>query len=471
MKATLARFEAPAAGVAARPLIEANAVATGCSQRQPLGLWDPLGAWPSASPWLWAGLALLVSMIMSPVYFGELSRRDDSMTDFFQDWASARNYLEGLPLYTDHNITIPRYLGKTNLDASDLFVEVNAHPPTSILMAIPFAALAYRQALHAWNLLSLGMLIVSLFLVKQGLCIPSSRWSIAPLLTLLLSCFPLLLQIHFGQTDLVLLLLLTGAWAADRSNRWILAGVLLGAAVTIKIFPAVVFLFFAVRGRWNTVAAGLVSIMLIILLTTVIFGTTCLLNYITIIIPHVAKYQGLWFNLSLPGYWTKLFDPPGEYRYIVPVINSPLLARAGTLLTCIPVLAALIWAVRRARTLAESDLSFGLTLTAMLLVSPITWDHYLLLMLLPLATTWVHLPRSPGPRALFVGIAIAFWSWPYKVFDCTIPGGITGTAKPLHTITVGSYQCYALVAFFVLGIIELRKLELVPLPRHFSSDS
>jgi Glycosyltransferase family 87 len=421
-------------------------------------LWDPLGAWPRATTWLWGGLAIIVSVSFIPFYLGELSGRSNSMTDFFQDWASARNFLEGLPVYSNHRVTIPRYLGKKDLNESDLFVEINAHPPTSILLLIPFGALPYREALFRWNLLSLGMFAVSLALVWRGLRIPRSVRSVFPATTLSLLCFPLLVHIHFGQITLLILLLLTGVWTADRADRRILAGVLLGTAVTIKLFPAVLFLYFIVRKRWRTVASGLVSIALITMLTASILGIHAYRAYVNDVLPNVAKYRGLWFNLSLPGYWTKLFDPPREFSFIQPITRSPVLASISIYSTCVLILGTLAWFIVRARTRTELDLSFGLTMTAMLLVSPITWDHYLLLLLVPLAMAWTQLPESQGFRLLFVGIVVACWTWPYVVFDNTIPRGLVlGTAHPLHTVTIGSYQCYALIALFLLQIIELRR--------------
>ena len=91
----------------------------------------------------------------------------------------------------------------------------------------------------------------------------------------------------------------------------------------------------------------------------------------------------------------------------------------------------------------------------MLLVSPITWDHYLLLLLVPIAVTWVRLPRSDTARIIFTAILIAFWSWPLQIDNLIIPGGVaTGLARPVHTLTILSYQCYALLALFALGVME-----------------
>jgi hypothetical protein len=423
-------------------------------------LWDPLGVWPAARPWLWAAVGLLAASAMGPVYLGELSRRDDSMTDFFQEWASARNYLEGLPLYTEHAVTVPRYLGREGSPRRDLFVGVNAHPPTSILIALPFGAMPYRQAVFLWRLCSAAMLFGSLTLVWRGLRIPSVWWSPFPATTLILSCVPLLMHLYFAQFSLLILLLLTGAWAADRANRSILAGALLGASVTIKLFPAAVFLFFVATRRWKTVIAALLSTALMTLLTTVVFGREVYWYYVGYVIPRVARYRGLCFNLSLPGYWTKLFDPPGEYPGIEPLVTSPLLARTATIVTCALVVISIWLALRRARSRAALDLGFGLTMTGMLLLSPIVWDHYLVLLLIPLATVWTQLPRSRLARFLLVMIVVALWCWNYTVFELTIPGGIVGgVAGPAHTLTIGSYQCYALLALFGLQLAALRRLE------------
>jgi hypothetical protein len=139
--------------------------------------------------------------------------------------------------------------------------------------------------------------------------------------------------------------------------------------------------------------------------------------------------------------------------FVEPITRSPFLASLLILCTCILVLGTVLWVVARARTRIELDLAFGATMTAMLLVSPITWDHYLLLLLIPLAIAWAQLPKSQYFRLLFMAMVIAFWTWPYAVFEHTIPGGIAlGTAGPIHTVTVGSYQCYALVALFLFFV-------------------
>jgi hypothetical protein len=435
------------------------------NERQPLKLWDPLGVRPGAARWLWCGAALVISFVMAPVYFLSLRPPAGLVIDFFQEWASARNYRERLPVYTDQRATIPRYLGKWDLSDHDRTIDVNAHPPGAILLALPLAGLAYRDAALVWNLTSLGMLAASLCLVAKSMRIPISFWSIFPLATLLLLCTPLLMQQHLGQLNLVILLLLTGVWTADRSGHPVMAGVCLGVATTIKIFPGFLFLYFILRGRWKTVIAGAVSLFLLTGFTAALFGLEAYRYYFFDVLPRVAKFRGLWANASLVGFWVKLFDPPPEYPRVVPIWQSPVAARLGIAMSCSAILAVLAWIIRRARSLPERDLAFGLAVTAMLLVSPITWEHYLLLLLVPIALAWVRLPQSDVARILFVAILVAFWSWPLQIDNLIIPGGVSkGLATPIHTITILSYQCYALLALFALGVVEFLKCDRAVIP-------
>jgi hypothetical protein len=436
-------------------------------ERRTLELWDPFGARPGAARWLWVGAALVISFVMGPVYFLSLRPPAGLVIDFYQEWASARNYREGLPVYTDQRVTIPVYLGKTDLSPHDGSIEVNAHPPAAILLALPLASLPYRDAALVWNLTSLGMLVVSLCLVRTGLRIPFSFWSLFPLATLLMLCTPLLMQQHLGQLNLAILLLLTGVWAADRSGRPLLAGVCLGLATAIKLFPGFLFLYFILRGQWKTVIVGTISVFLLTGFTAVLFGPEAYRYYFVVVLPRVAKFRGLWANASLVGFWVKLFDPPPEYPRVVPIWRSPAAARLGVIVSCSAVLAVLAWIVRRSKSLPEQDLAFGLAVTAMLLVSPITWEHYLLLLLVPIAVTWVRLPQSDAARILFMAILVAFWSWPLQIDNLIIPGGVsTGLAMPIHTITILSYQCYALLGLFALGVVEfLSGYQLMPRKR------
>ena len=72
---------------------------------------------------------------------------------------------------------------------------------------------------------------------------------------------------------------------------------------------------------------------------------------------------------------------------------------------------------------------FGLTITAMLLVSPVTWEHYFLLLLIPLTVVWVDLPKTRMARWSLTLIVVAMFLPIILLCNMLIPGGFaTGQA-------------------------------------------
>jgi hypothetical protein len=420
--------------------------------------WDPLGAWPNERRWIWLTVAFWVLLLRGPAFLEKVRATSDIIPDFFQEYASARNWFEGLPIYADHHQTVPRYL-HVSLDDNHSHVFVNAHPPCSVMFALPFAKLDFTDAFLAWNLLSLSALAASLWIVLRQLRIPFQLWSAAPLLALLLLCHPLWEQIRLGQLTLLLLLLVTGSWAAERSTRPLLAGALLGAASAIKLFPAFLLVYFALRGRWRVVAAGLVIGAALTALSAIVLGFDAYRSYFLTVLPEIQWFRVGWNNDSLWGFWSRLFDPAPEHErdrsLTEPLFYSPALAKVLSLLSSAVITAFLAAAVRRDATGRRCDLTFALAVTAMLLISPICWDHYLLLLLVPLAVVWVGLPASRLVRAVFLVIVAAFWAGSPLVWTAFELNGRTAT--PVDSVGVLSYQFYALVAFFALVLTELRR--------------
>jgi hypothetical protein len=420
--------------------------------------WDPLGAWPNERRWIWLTAFFWILLLRGPAFVENLSAKSpqELVPDFFQEYASARSWFEGLPIYGDHHQTAPRYL-HVSLDEKRAHVFVNAHPPTSVLLALPFARLDFADAFLAWNLVSRSALAASLWIVRRQLGIPFSPWSIAPLISLLLLCYPLWEQSRLGQLTLVLLLLVTGSWAAERSGRPWLAGALLGAATVIKLFPAFLLLYFALRGRWKVVMAGLVAIAGLTALTVIVLGLDAYRSYFLTVLPEIQWFRVGWNNDSLWGFWSRLFDPAPEHKrdrsLTDPLFYSPALAKALSLLSSAVTTAFLAAAVRRDATGRRCDLTFAIAVTAMLLVSPICWDHYLLLLLVPLAVVWLELPASPFARTLLLVIVAAFWAGYPLVWTAFDVNGRTAT--PMDSLGVLSYQFYALLAFFALALMEL----------------
>jgi len=411
---------------------------------------------PGRKPWLWAGALLLVGILQFTAFVGAVRHAPGIVSDFYQDWASGRNWWNGLPVYTDHRITIPRYIGP--VDPFCLRVEFNAHPPSSILVMIPWSLLEYRAALLAWNLLSLGMLVASLEIIRRSFALPATLGLIAPVVIFLLLSHPLLMQLFHGQWNLILLLLVTGAWAAAQSGRSAWAGVLLGAATAIKLFPGFLFLYFLARRQWTVVMAGALAFGMLTGLTTAVLGPDVYRVYFQEVLPRLDPIRSSWYNASLVGFWTRLFDPATAEVHVLPMLRSRLALRGAVLLSGLAVVATVGHVVRSATTRTALDHAFGLAVTGMLLVSPITWDHSLLLLLLPVSILWHDPPRSEMAKLCLVLSLGAIWFLNQRLLCARlIPGGLLeGFASPAHSLTVLAYPFYALTTLFVIAAVRAR---------------
>lgn len=307
------------------------------------------------------------------------------LPDFFQDYGSARNRLEGIPVYAPHAVAVARYLGRQMSPGHPCFLDYNAHPPTSVLLALPLGWLEFSQAFAVWNILSLACLAASLYLLARGLALPWTWEWIVPLATILLACRPFWHQMIQGQMNLMLLLMLTSCWAAARAGRPYLAGGMLAVAAAVKLYPAFMLVYFLGRKDYRAIAATFGFWVLIGTATIMILGWDSCLGFFRDVLPVTSGFRRHCVNMLLVGFWHRLFDNPTVDDVPDDSFFGPALAWALTALS----VAAIAWAVlrsaRRAATTEAADCAYGLAVIGALLASPITWDHYLLLLMLPLA--------------------------------------------------------------------------------------
>jgi hypothetical protein len=407
---------------------------------------------------VWTALALLICLWRGPSFVQSFwpTGRDD----FFQDWASARNWYEGAPIYRDQDISAEQYLGEQPSPRDATTSPFNAHPPTSVLLALPLGRLDYSRAFLMWGVLSMAALALSGGLMARQFPGALSLWSVLPLAALLLLCAPLWGQVITGQLNLFLLLLITAAWAADRSGHTAWAGALLGAAAAIKLFPCFLFLYFLVRRQWTAVLAGAVSFALLTAITILVLGVNTYQTYFLVVLPSLEPYRVYWLNLSLTGYWHRLFNSQGSH--VMPLWQSPALAWLGTLL-CDAVLIGLVaWNSRQAHLRRECDLAFSLAMAGMLLTSPITWPHYFPILFLPMFVLWFWLPPAGVTRLAFWLLLIGMWIRPDTYWGLFIPG-VTLTnwsslvARPAQVLTALAMQTYLLLGLFALLCVALKR--------------
>lgn len=378
----------------------------------------------------------------------------DRVTDFYQDWGSARNHIVGLPIYTHHAVSIPRHLGIPADDRNE--IKYNAHPPPAVLLVLPLAHVNYSYAIFLWNVISLLAFATSLAVVTIELDLP--RTVLLPILALIPLCHPIYGNVHLGQLTLFLVLLVTMVWAFERSGRSNIAGLLIGVAAAIKLFPAFLVLYYLARRRWQAFGTAVLSFLGLTVMATLILGIDCYYDYVNIVIPGQAKFWSCGYNLSIAGLWHKLFNPVIEQGLINPLWFNPALAGFGTLISDLVITLVVARSAYQAETQRQRELAFAQSMTAMLLVAPVSWDFSLPLLLVPIALL-MYDARPSAPRWMqftLILILAIFWI-PQDIFTkFALAGRPASSLSWAFMLGMPSLKFYGLLGTFTLIFLAFR---------------
>jgi hypothetical protein len=233
------------------------------------------------------------------------------------------------------------------------------YPPPFALAIVPLALIGGQAAVWIWT-----ALLVAAFLIGIAILPVSStvRW-----LTLLFGGldWPFLYSVKLGQVGPILFLLFAIGWRwLDRPNR---LGASIGLGTLIKLQPAVLVGWAALTGRWRAAAVAIAVVVVGAILATAVAGMQPWFDY-PALLGRVSS------PLTTPHNFT-----PGAIAY-----QAGLPLQAASALQLVAVAAALIATVVAART-AAADASFLVAVVASQLLSPLLWDHYAMLLLLPVA--------------------------------------------------------------------------------------
>lgn len=236
------------------------------------------------------------------------------------------------------------------------------YPPTFIVAVVPLALLPVALAVWLWFAL-------------LGACVLAALWILGVrdwrCHVLCLTSPVTVYGLAYGNLTIVMVLLLALVWRfADRAR---IAGLVLGIAVTAKLFvwPLVVWLVLTRRFLAAVWAIGTAVVL--------VFGAWA-----------VIGFEGL---RSYPALLDVVQDVYAIRSYSVSTVAAALgapvsWAVAVAVLAGIVCITAAGWIVRR----ADGDRrAFAVLVAACVLASPIVWPHYAALLFVPIAVTWPRL--------------------------------------------------------------------------------
>jgi len=215
--------------------------------------------------------------------------------------------------------------------------------------------------------------------------------------------FPTKFTLGMGQINLFLLFLISLTFYLYQTKHLGWAGMILAIAVSIKLTPVVLLLFFLRKKDWRVVRAFIASSLVITGLSIYAFGWGLTEQYWLEIFPSLPTIgNAVYYNQSLAGFLARL------------ELSNQV---AGTI-NFLVMMGLLVWSwlliqPRRLQPL-QNLLEFGLLIIIVLLVGGLTWQHHLVLLLISFLAVGLTLIRKKlikswsGLTLLIAYILVAF---------------------------------------------------------------
>jgi Glycosyltransferase family 87/WD40-like Beta Propeller Repeat len=243
---------------------------------------------PGWGRWIRIGEWVLVALLA--VHFGirSLPRAWGTVNTDFPD------YFVAASLVHEHYDTSRVYewiwfeRQKDHRDVDQRIVNLAPSTPFSTLAVYPLTGLSALSAKHCWIVINFGLLIAALYLVRAMTQLSWRRIALVAALSI-----PLRTNFLTGQYYVLLLFLLTLACYLYLRQKRFVAGVIVGIAAGLKIFPVVYLLYFLRRRDLKAFAGGVVGGLGSAVTSVVAFGWEANRTYLFQVLPATLRGEAM----------------------------------------------------------------------------------------------------------------------------------------------------------------------------------
>ncbi len=271
--------------------------------------------------------------------------------------------------------------------------------PLTAILSLPLVLFSVTKAYIAWfcfEMICLAIVAMLLTILWKGrLAWP---WPILVFI-LLLAWFPIMVDLLYGQLSILMTLLILASLLALRKDNNILAGVLIGISVAIKLITWPIVLYFALKRDWRAFFASCITIIGSNLVALMVIGKGPFMDYYLHVIFQVSKfYYSTMNNFSLWSIGYRLFTVTpvtAGYLNAPPLVNLPWLASifsAGLVIAFFII--GTSWVIK------SNDLykAYAILVCILVGISPISMIHYHIMLIISLFILWANLVKSSFPK-------------------------------------------------------------------------
>ncbi len=325
------------------------------------------------------------------------------------------------------------------------------YPPFFALVLAPLTSFGLVAAGRIWLLAVHGAFFFALVLILRGH--PElSRSARRLFLLAALGFMPVYLNLKFQQVATVWLLLLAATSLAALRRYDARAGMLLALAASLKVTPLFLIPMFARLGRWRLAVFG--SAALVAVTTITMLASPGSWQFFTVVLPRIGLGTANWDNGSIDGLVSRIV----EYAPGLAGAATQTVAKGVIALAVVGVLGWTLWSSRGGTDDAWTvRLSVGALVTALLIVSSVTWQHHLVTLLLPLATAmaWIIARRAPARYGWWLAGAYLLCWMDRRAFP--LPADLN-VHTPLQAALVLAGTSVKLVGLIMIWLLLLQML-------------
>lgn len=318
-------------------------------------------------------LVAILALAFRALQFAALTGEIQWGYDFSAYWAAASSLLAGTSVYTPAQLAGP-YAPQVQY--------LYLYPPP---LAAAVASLAwlfpndYRAAAWIWSAIGAAILVWAVLALWRSERLADSypllagrvRW----LLVAAAFAFPPVVgELVMGNVHLLLLGLLTIAWLGIRrgtGNGDLVAGVAIGVAAVVKVFPGVILLWFLLTRRYRAALGVAIGASAFIAVTLPFTG-----------IEPWLKFPTVLANLAAPSDTTDTLAPTVWLAPYLGFTGARIVVTAAAVLLLVGVSIGARRDLPSARPAVVAR-SFGAAVVLSVLVAPALYHHYLALLVLP----------------------------------------------------------------------------------------
>jgi alpha-1,2-mannosyltransferase len=295
-------------------------------------------------------------------------------------------------------------------------------PPVTLIALAPFSRLSRPWAQFAWVCLK-APLACLVFALAIGIVRRSGARVDGPGMALVLAGWwlPVVLDMQEGQTNfLALLPLVAGLYLAQEESSWgdLVAGVLIGLAIAVKVTPAIFAAYFLWKRRWIVALAAVAGLALwLVAVPAAVFGWDQNVRWLTqwasiMIVPYVMRGTVVYaMSQSFGSFALRLLSAvpvfestdrgflEGHYMNVFALSTTAVFQIVRATMIAVAVL-GLVWTRRRLITLRSPRyvLEIGAVAAFMLWFSERTWVHHYVSFVLTLSAAAMIVSDAAQPE-------------------------------------------------------------------------